>query len=142
MRKLTALCLCWAVGLSLAASFDSDAEDIAVTAVFRFGGTIVRDDKAPRKPIVAAALARSEVTDAGLKEVAAVEGLRELNLWDCTKLTDAGLEGWAGLKALEKLDQSHSKITDRGLKELVAVKTVRELYAFGCEGATDAGMKE
>ncbi|MCI0462651.1 MAG: hypothetical protein L0Z62_37355, partial [Gemmataceae bacterium] len=59
-------------------------------------------------------LSGSKVTDAGLKELAALKHLQWLDL-DQTKVTDAGLKELAALKQLQTLSLSRTKVTDAGL---------------------------
>src|SRR5206468_2949149 len=80
----------------------------------------------PQQPF---GLDRSEtdVTDAGVKELAGLKSLQALNLFN-TKLTDAGLKELAGLKSLQTLDLSFTQVTDAGLKELGGLKGLQTLY--------------
>ncbi|MGB0588032.1 MAG: leucine-rich repeat domain-containing protein, partial [Limisphaerales bacterium] len=55
-----------------------------------------------------------QITDAGLKEVAKLQNLTELNLWD-TDISDAGLKEVAKLQNLTELDLNDTQITDVGL---------------------------
>jgi hypothetical protein len=68
-----------------------DAEDRAVAFVEKLGGTVTRDAKAPGKPVVRVSLALKKVTDAELKNLAALKNLTALGLIR-TKLTGAGLK--------------------------------------------------
>jgi internalin A len=116
---LSAACLLLAAAAPL---FADDAEDKAVQAVEKLGGKVVRDDKDPTKPVVEVDLflrdKPSEMTDAGLKELAALKGLQKLKLGPAM-VTDAGLKELAGLKALKSLDLSDCKgVTDVGVKDL------------------------
>ena len=86
-------------GLGSAARAD-EAEDKAVARVKEFGGTFTRDNKAPGKPVVTVDLGNTKVTDAGLKELAALKNLTTLNLYRWHKVTDAGLKELAALKNL------------------------------------------
>ena len=81
---LSGLCLC-------ASSRADDAEDKAVAFVEKLGGEVTRDKKAPGKPVIAVTLSGTEVTDAGLKELAALKNLTTLHLGH-TQVTDAGLK--------------------------------------------------
>ena len=57
-----------------------DAEDKAVAFVKKLGGSVKRDDKAEGKPVRGVDLSnRTKVTDAGLKELAALKQLQSLN---------------------------------------------------------------
>ena len=66
-----------------------EAEDKAVSFVEKLRGAVTRDDKQPGKPVVEVNLGGTKVTDAGLKELAALKGLTTLHLGR-TKVTDAG----------------------------------------------------
>jgi hypothetical protein len=94
-----------------------DAEDKAVAFVEKLGGKIKRDDKVAGKPVVEVNLFRTKVTDADLKELAALKSLTSLNLHD-TKVTDAGLKELVPLKNLSFLSLGRTEVTDAGLKEL------------------------
>ena len=62
-------------------------------------------------------LSRTQITDAGLKEVAKLQNLRDLVLID-TQITDAGLKDIAKLQQLRRLRLSNTKITKAGVAEL------------------------
>ena len=62
-------------------------------------------------------LGRTQVTDAGLKELAGLKSLQTLNL-DFTKVTDAGLKELAGLNSLQSLYLWGTKVTGAGFEEL------------------------
>ncbi len=66
-------------------------------------------------------LSETEVTDAGLKELAGLKSLQTLNL-SYTLVTDAGLKELAGLKSLQALNLGNTQVTDAGLKELAGLK--------------------
>ncbi|MGL4553566.1 MAG: hypothetical protein ACRC33_20585 [Gemmataceae bacterium] len=104
------------LGLGSSARAD-DAEDKAVAFVKKLGGYVTRDDRAPGKPVVAVNLEGTEVTDVGLKELAALKNLTTLCLW-CTEVTDVGLKELAALKKLTSLGLINTKVTDAGVKEL------------------------
>src|SRR5262245_19804189 len=59
-----------------------------------------------------------------------------LDLFD-TQLTDAGLKELAGLKTLHTLDLGVTKVTDAGLKELAGLKSLHALD-LGTDEGTDA----
>ncbi|MCH8048250.1 MAG: hypothetical protein IID44_31530 [Planctomycetes bacterium] len=61
---------------------------------------------------------RPNVTDAGLKQLAAMKSLRFLSL-DSYAVTDAGLKELARSKSLQSLELSCPKVTEAGLKDLV-----------------------
>ncbi len=58
------------------------------------------------------------VTDTGLKELAGLKGLRELDLLECKQVTDAGLKELEGLKDLQELTLAGTKVTTAGVAKL------------------------
>jgi hypothetical protein len=82
----------------------------------------------------------ARVTDAGLKELVRLKELHALNL-DATALTDAGLKELARLKKLRSLGLKQTGVTDAGLKELAGLKRLRSL-GLGNTRVTDVGLKE
>lgn len=99
---------------------------------------------APLAPIaekvVSLDLARTKVTDAGLKAVAAFKNLTELHL-EGTGITDAGLDHLKGLAALEYLNLYNTKVTDAGLPKLAGLAKLKALYLWQT-GATKAGVAQ
>jgi internalin A len=131
-------------GASQAATPPDDAEDQAVKAVEKLGGQVVRDPNDPAKPIVEVNLNGAAVTDAELKELAALKalkGVQTLYLVNHHGVTDAGVKSLAGLKGLTRLNLDGTTVTDAGLKELADLKGLKELNLVGTQ-VTDAGLKE
>jgi hypothetical protein len=62
-------------------------------------------------------LGATQVSDLGLKELAALRNLQVLSLHQ-TPVTDAGMKELAGLKNLRLLELSGTQVTDVGVKEL------------------------
>ncbi len=62
-----------------------DAEAKAVALVEKLGGKVERTDKVAGKPVRSVDLKRTEVTDAGLKELAACTQLQYLDFSGCTR---------------------------------------------------------
>ena len=62
-------------------------------------------------------LANTQITDAGLKDIAKMQQLISLGLED-TKITDAGLKDIAKLQNLTVLSLGNTKITDDDVAEL------------------------
>ena len=56
-------------------------------------------------------------------------------------MTDAGLKELAGLKSLQELNISATEVTDTGLKELAGLKNLQTLTMWGTK-ATAAGVAE
>ncbi len=85
-------------------------------------------------------LARTKVTDAGLKAVAAMKNLTELHL-ENTGITDAGLDHLTGLASLEYLNLYNTKVTDAGLPKLAGLSKLKAVYLWQT-GATKAGVAQ
>ena len=73
--------------------------------------------KVKDKPTVGVYLSGTDVTDAGLKDLAGLKQLQWLNLTK-TQVTDAGLKHLAGLKQLRLLLLTNTKVTDKGIADL------------------------
>ena len=116
------------------------AEDNAVAGLTKLGARVVRDEKTPPSRSIEVDLGGTNVTDAGLKELAALKHLQTLRL--NTQVTDAGLKELAGLKGLQTLSLlGATKVTDAGLKELAPMQGLKTLDLDGTK-VTDAGLKE
>ncbi len=77
-------------------------------------------------PVFGLDLYRTQVTDAGLKELAALESLQVLDL-GYTQVTGAGLKELAGLQNLQALNLIGTQVTGAGLKELAGLKSLQTL---------------
>ena len=99
-------------------------------------------NKRPARPedVLRLFLGMTQVTDAGLKELAGLKNLQFLGL-DNTKVTDAGLKELAGFQNLEWLDLRATQVTDAGLKELAGLKKLHNLQLVGSR-VTEAGLRE
>jgi hypothetical protein len=89
-------------------------EGRAIDMVEKLGGRAERDGRVPGKPVVAVYLAHTKVADEHLKDLAALENLQTLDLYD-TKVTDTGLKEVARLRRLRWLEISSTRVTDAGL---------------------------
>ena len=115
-------------------------------------GLILRTASAPRrcddtvlaklKPIasliVDAELARTKVTDAGLKALASFENLRVLDLTR-TAITSGGLEAIAKLTKLEQLNLTDTAVDDAGVAQLQNLSTLKRVWLYGTK-ATPAAL--
>src|SRR5204863_5742219 len=80
--------------------------------------------------IVEAELARTKVTDAGVKALAACENLRAIDLTR-TAVTSDGLAALAGLKKLETINLTSTGVDDAGVARVKAMPSVKQLWLFG-----------
>jgi len=74
-------------------------------------------------------LARTKVTDDGLKSVEGMTNLRKLHL-ENTKVGDAGLAHLKGLSNLEYLNLYGTPVTDAGLAQLEGLKNLKSLFLW------------
>jgi tetratricopeptide (TPR) repeat protein len=82
----------------------------------------------------------TQVTDAGLEELARFQTLQALNLGG-TAVTNAGLRWLAALKTLQTLNLDRTAVTDAGLKELADLKNLQVLSLAGTQ-VTGVGLQE
>jgi mono/diheme cytochrome c family protein len=83
-------------------------------------------------------IARSKVTDGGLKALAGMKNLKELHL-EGTAIGDAGLDQLKGLAELEYINLYNTKVTDAGLTKLAALSKLKAIYLWQ-SGVTKAGV--
>jgi Leucine-rich repeat (LRR) protein len=82
------------------------------------------------------------ITDAGLKRLLALKGLKLLSIASFATITDAGLQYLAGLTQLEKLSiEGEAAINDMGLQYLSGLTHLKELSIFSRGSITDAGLR-
>jgi internalin A len=117
-----------------------EGEARAVAFVESLGGKVTRDERAPGKPVVSVNLSGTQITDAGLKELAPLTNLTRLFL-SSPQVTDAGLKELAPLTNLTRLFLKDTRVTDTGLKELAPLTNLTTLVLKDTR-VTDAGVKE
>lgn len=83
-------------------------------------------------------LAKTKVTDAGLKALAGYKNLKELHL-EGTGISDAGLDHLKDLTSLEYLNLYNTKVTDAGMGKLAGLTKLKSLYLWQT-GVTKAGV--
>jgi Leucine-rich repeat (LRR) protein len=66
--------------------------------------------------------------DAALKHLTALRDLTELRFVDIVEITDAGLKYLAAFEKLTVLDLSGTRVTDAAVKQLAAMKRLRRLH--------------
>jgi hypothetical protein len=101
-------------------------EESAVEAIEKFEGVVIRDDKAPGKPVIKVDLYNKPVMDSDLKILKELKQVQVLRL-SLTKVTDPGLKELRDLKQLKDLNLYGTQITDAGLMELKDLKQLKEL---------------
>jgi len=87
--------------------------------------------------IVDAELARTKVTDAGLKILAGWENLRVVDL-SRTRVTSAGLAAASGLKKLEVINLTETSVDDAALESLKALPGLKRAWLYGTKATVTA----
>ncbi len=85
-------------------------------------------------------LARTQITDKSLAEVAGMKNLTRLHL-ENTKVTDAGLAHIAKLGKLEYLNLYGTQVTDAGIQKLAGLKNLKKIFLWKTK-VTDKGAKQ
>lgn len=85
--------------------------------------------------IVEAELARTKVTDIGLKTVATWPNLRRLDLTR-TAVTTAGLPALATLTRLEGINLTDTSVDDAGVSALKSLPALKHAWLFGTKSST------
>ena len=84
-------------------------------------------------------LAQTDVSDTMLEIVASLPSLRELDLFFCEDITDAGASLLRRASRLERLNLRGTKISDSGVKFLTEIKTL-EVLDIGITEISDASV--
>lgn len=74
-------------------------------------------------------LARTQITDKALVDVASMKNLTRLHL-ENTKISDAGLANVAKLANLEYLNLYGTQVTDAGIQKLTALKKLKKIFLW------------
>jgi len=85
--------------------------------------------------IVDAELARTKITDAGLKAIGTFRNLRALDLTN-TRITSAGLAALAELAHLETLNLTATAVDDAGVARIKSLPALKHLWLFGTKVTT------
>jgi hypothetical protein len=93
-----------------------------------------------RNHVTKLAMARMDITDASMAEVAKFPQLSYLSLKD-TKVTDAGVKELAGLQNLVSLNLYGTGVTDEGVAALGKCKSLKKLYLARTQ-ASAAGIRK
>lgn len=89
--------------------------------------------------IVDVELARTKVTDAGMKTLAGFSNLRSVDLTR-TAITSDGAVSLSGLKLLESVNLTGTAVDDSGVAKLKAAPAIKHLWLFGTKvSAPEAG---
>jgi hypothetical protein len=115
------------------------SEKEVVAAILKLGGKVTLATTADRS-VVGVDLGRTRVTDADLKQIAALKHLEMLWLMH-TKVTDKGLKELAGLNQLKLLHLAGTLVTDKGMKEVARFENLQYLILTGAK-VTDEGLKD
>jgi len=109
-----------------------------IAGASRIGDAEVKQLMALAPNIVDLNLARTNVTDEGLKTVGALARLTKLNL-NRTKITDEGLAHLVGLTGLDWLNLYGTEISDTGLPTIAKMRKLKAVYLWNSK-VTDEGV--
>ena len=87
--------------------------------------------------IVDAELARTRISDSGVKALAAWENLRTIDLTR-TAVTSRGIEALAALKNLEMLNLTNTTVDDSGVRALQELPQLKRIWLFGTKATSAA----
>lgn len=93
-----------------------------------------------RERIAVLDLARTNITDAALADIARMPRLAQLDLRQ-TKVTDAGVAQLAGLQNLTSINLFGCEVADQALTALANIKSLKAIYLFETK-VTDAGVSK
>jgi hypothetical protein len=113
----------------------------AIAALKKVGATILHTDNDPKKPVRSVYIPGKKVKDDDLKHLAAFSQMQVLKLDAATNITDAGLKELASLKTLQDLGLGSTQVTDAGLKHLTGLKDLQKLN-LNFTKVTDAGVQD
>ena len=113
---------------------------LMIVAVVLVEQSVVANDKLIADPIVEKAIRLQYKKPEGNITKADLENVYELNLGD-TQITDAGLKDVAKLQNLEELVLENTQITDEGLKEVAKLQRLMYFYLHSTK-VTKKGMTE
>jgi Leucine-rich repeat (LRR) protein len=108
-----------------------DEREKAMAVVKQLGGKLEADSNVPGHPVVILDLRKTKLTDEGLANLRGLRDLKVLYLGG-SQITDAGLAQVANFAKLEELtvNEGGGQITDAGLKHLVGLKSLKKVV-FG-----------
>jgi hypothetical protein len=89
--------------------------------------------------IVEAELARTKVTDSGLKSLSGWINLRRLDLTQ-TSVSSLGMAELTGLKNLETLNLTDTAVDEAGVDRVKALPALRQVWSFGTMAAEAAAL--
>ena len=117
----------------------SSAENKAIKQVEDSGGRVLKISAADESREVSFYLSSKPIGDAQLAGLNSISNIIWLNLAG-TEITDAGLKQLASLPHLQKLHLERTRIGDEGLKHLKAASQLTYLNLYGTQ-VTDAGLQ-
>lgn len=129
MRLLPAVL--WLV-MSAVAVAEDDEQALAVRKVEVLGGSVVRDESSPNRPVIGVDLSGSRrLTGAYLDVLKALPRLKSLNLSNCHAVDNEGLQKIAAFEQLTSLNLEGVNVTRKGLKAVCALSQLRTLRLSG-----------
>ncbi|MDB5339804.1 MAG: serine/threonine protein kinase [Planctomycetaceae bacterium] len=126
--------------ISVAAKLPSEFEIFRVNLS---GSSVTDADLSVLEPLTTLVLvdvARTKITDKGLRSIARLTGLTAFNAGE-TEISDDGLKLLDGLRDLKTLDLRGTRVTDAGLEHLARTHSLTSLMLGENQVTTDAGLQ-
>ncbi len=152
MRPLFGALVIMSLFGSIALAADATPAE-AISLIEKLAGKKSKVDK--KQNVAKIDLNKKKVTDADLKVISVLKGVKELcvstpiakssdgkNTYAKSGITDEGLKSIGTMGELRILQLDGADITDDGLKHLAGLKNLTDLSISGCTKLTDAGMTE
>jgi hypothetical protein len=114
-------------------------EQQLVVKIEKLGGSVRRDEGAPRKPVTSVFIRQAGLTDEDVKGISRLTGLHRLDVLG-NPLTDKTLERVAVLSELVTLNVNFTRVTDKGLGHIKGLRKLRWLEISSI-AITDDGLK-
>lgn len=85
---------------------------------------------------------QTQITDAGMREIAEIKTLKKLHIKRCKRITDLGVAAICKLDGLEEFHASDTLITDNSLVHLASLKKLVYLQIIHCPNITNHGIQK
>ncbi len=107
------------------------AQQQAIARIYELGGSVVRDEKQPDRPVIYATLTGTKFTDADLAALTALPELTNLTLMG-TNIKGEGLDHLGKLTKLTVLSLLRTEATDTLIEHVAKLTSVNSLSLNGC----------
>lgn len=115
---------------------------VVMDMIKKRGGNFKQDENDPEKPVIEVSLMGTDADNGDLKMLRAFPKLKKLDLSNCTKINNPGLEWLVDLKQLRVLNCNFcSHVSDGGMEHIGKITSLEELY-LNQTIVTDRGLAD